>query len=117
MVEHIHQMIVIIDFYFSQLRPAYDTFNNLLAETNVSGGEFNLYDPEYRQKYLRLCKEAERFKKAIVELSRAHSLLELHVLKSRATFAASAGVIVLLLAPECLKLLLRNLIDLKDVPW
>ena len=73
--EHIHQMIVIIDLYFSQLRPAYDAFHDLLAETNVLGGQLNIDDPKHRQKYLRICDEAENFKKAIVQLSRSHSLV------------------------------------------
>jgi hypothetical protein len=47
----------------------------LNSETNVIGVELDCYDPKYRQKYLRLCDEAQHFKKAIVQLSRSHTLL------------------------------------------
>jgi hypothetical protein len=75
LVERIDEMIVIIDLYFPRLQPAYKTFSKLLAETNVQAGTLNVHDPEVRQKYLRLCNEAQQFKQAIVELSRSHSLI------------------------------------------
>lgn len=56
-------MIVIIDLYFPQLRPAYDAFKKLPSETNVSGGEFNLYDPKYREKYRRFAMKLGTSKK------------------------------------------------------
>jgi hypothetical protein len=73
--EYLDQMNVIIDLYFPQLRPSYDEFRKLLSKTNVQGGALNEYDLEYRQKFLRVCDEAEKFKKAIVQLSRSHTLL------------------------------------------
>jgi hypothetical protein len=68
-------MVVIIDLYFPQLRPTYDIFRKLVSNTNAQGGEFNFCDPQYGEKYLRLCAEAEKFKKQIVELSRPHCLI------------------------------------------
>jgi hypothetical protein len=73
--DYIDQMIVIIDLYFPQLRAQYDEFRELLSETLVVSGELNVGDPEYKAKYLMLCRGAEKFEKAIVKVSRSHWLL------------------------------------------
>jgi hypothetical protein len=73
--EHVNQLVVIIDLYFPQLRPQYDEFRKLISETLVVGGELNVDDPDYKTKYLKICQEARKFEKAIVEVSRSHTLL------------------------------------------
>jgi hypothetical protein len=73
--EHVNQLVVIIDLYFPQLRPQYDEFRKLISETLVVRGELNVDDPDYKTKYLKICQEARKFEKAIVEVSRSHTLL------------------------------------------
>jgi hypothetical protein len=76
------QLVVIIDLYFPQLRPQYDEFKKLVSETvfvdaagKELGTELNLSDLKHKAKYQRVCEEARKFEKAIVEMSRSHSLL------------------------------------------
>jgi hypothetical protein len=73
--EHVNEMVVIIDLYFPKLRPEYENFRKLLSGTIVVDRRLNLADPDYRQKFLALCGEAERFERSIVKISKSHWLL------------------------------------------
>jgi hypothetical protein len=74
-MEHADQIELLINLYFPSLRSALERFRAILEAMIVKDGEFNVGDPEFPAKFLRLCDEAKKLKQEIVELSRSDPLL------------------------------------------
>ena len=74
-MENADQLELLINLYFPTLQPALVRFRATLQAMIIVDGEFNVRDPEFRPKFLRLCDEAKKLKDEIVELSRSDPLL------------------------------------------